>query len=335
MEKVFAIYDSDTMYATRFMEYFRLKKDFNFEITAFTKKESLEDFLKHQIIEILLCGDGITPDMVPKDSIKYIYELSEHPKGNQDSDCPCIFRYQSAQKIMSELLLDYSRKENRTEYKYENEKFVIYSIFTPIPDATKMMFAWSLAHLLSETKKVLFIPLDSLPAPILIMEEGSNHGLSEFIYYLKDNNPNIILKMNSLLHNIANISYLSGLTQGLDLFSVSSEEVCRWIDELNGQMDYDAIIFYINHYSETMVELMKQSDKVFALMKELPYERVVMKEWERQMNFIGLQEHLKKVEKVFMPDEEWSGDNYSSFQELQYSAAWASAKQMVDNWRGE
>jgi hypothetical protein len=54
VEKIFALYDSDLFYATRFMEYLKKRKDFNFEVAAFTKPESFFEFLQEHQIEILL-----------------------------------------------------------------------------------------------------------------------------------------------------------------------------------------------------------------------------------------------------------------------------------------
>lgn len=329
MEKVFAIFDSDTKYATRFMEFFQKRKDFDFEISAFTRKDSLEDFLKQHKIEILLLGDGLLEEEVPKDNIKYIYEISEHPGRTKDRGYPSIFKFQTAQELMSEVMLDYKGKESETTVSYGSGKFGIISVFTPLPNAVKSIFAWSLAMILSEKKKVLFLPLEALPVPILSIEGESNQGLSEFIYYLKENNPNMISKMKSLLCNIGNLSYLSGLTHGLDLFSISKEDICNWVEELKNHSDYDTVVFYLSFYSDAVVEIINHSETVLIAIAEKAYEKAVIKEWERQMEFIGFYVKQDKFHKFLVSEDDWTSGKTLTTQELQKSVVWSGAMQIA------
>lgn len=331
VEKVLAIYDSDTKYTTRFVEFFQKRKDFDFEISAFTKKESLGDFLNQHKIEILLLCDGLSLEGISKENIKYIYMISDHPGREKDCEYPNIFKFQTARELMSEVILDYQGKEQEITSSYGTGKFSIISVFTPIPSATKAKIAWSLAMILSEKKKILFIPLEVLPLPVLSHEDDSNQGLSELIYYLKDNNPSIITKMKSLLRSTGNLSYLSGLTQGLDLLSLSKEDICNLVEELKKHTDYDTVVFYLSFYSDSVVEVMRYSETVWIAAEDKPFERAIIKEWERQMEFIGFDTKQQKFQKYLVSEKEWTSGEIISTQELQNSAAWYDAKQIAKN----
>jgi hypothetical protein len=329
MEKILAIFDSDITYASRFMEYFQRRRDFNFEISAFSKRDSLEEFVKQHNIEILLFGEGINPQEIPKDHIKYIYGITQYPVKENNSEYPCIYKYQPAGSIMSQVILDYNRNENIQDYFLGTGEGKIITVFAPIPEVSKWLFSWSLSLQLSEKNKVLFIPLDSLPAPELYTEEGAHHGLSEFIYYLKENNPNLMSKMKALLRNSNRLDYLSGLSQGMDLFSLNNEEVGKWLEELKSHTEYEVIVFYISHYSYSLREFLKKSATIFAVLSDTPYERAVIKEWERQMEFIDLKEMLLKVKKIIVPKEECTEGKFLSVQELPYSSVGAIARQLI------
>jgi hypothetical protein len=328
VEKVLAIYDSDAVYATRFMEFFQKRKEKEFEIIAFTKKESLEQYLTQHKIEILLFDGSLPLEEKLKDNIRYIYELSDRQSRNQDTGFFKVFKYQAAQQVMQDIMSIYNAGDNKVPCSYSSDCFELVTVFSPIPDAGKLLFAWSLSVLLSERKKVLFIPLDSLPVTVFSSEDDSNQNLSEFIYYLKENTPNKIIKMKPLLRYVGNLAYLSGLSHGLDLFSLSKEEVLNWTEELKNHTDYDAAVFYISHYSDAMVEVLGESSVVYAVMKDNPYEKAVIKEWDRQMEFIGMREKLTRVQKVFLAEEEWMGEKYLSVQALQHCPVWDSAVQL-------
>jgi hypothetical protein len=329
VEKVLAIYDSDAVYATRFMEFFQKRKEKEFEIIAFTNNESLEQYLTIHKIEILLFDASLSLKEKLKDNIRYIYELSDRQSRNQDTGFFKVFKYQAAQQVMQDIMSIYNTNDSKVPCSYSSDCFEIVTIFSPIPDAGKLLFAWSLSVLLSERIKVLFIPLDSLPVTVFSSDDDTNQNLSEFIYYLKENTPNNIIKMKPLLRYVGNLSYLSGLSHGLDLFSLSKEEVLKWTEELKNHTDYDAAVFYISHYSEAMIEILKESTTLYAVMKDNPYEKAVIREWERQMEFIGLQEMLTRVQKHFIAEKEWTGEKYPSLQELKYNPVWDSAEQLA------
>ena len=77
MKKNLALFDSDSIYAARFMEYFRNKQEFEWDITAFTKIEKLESYLQDHSLEILLLGSRQMRESLPVDKINICYLLTE------------------------------------------------------------------------------------------------------------------------------------------------------------------------------------------------------------------------------------------------------------------
>ncbi|MDF2943155.1 MAG: hypothetical protein K0S01_2013 [Herbinix sp.] len=330
MEKIFAIYDSDLIYATRFMEYFKKKKEFNFEISAFTKKESLEEFLQFHQIEILLLGEQASPDDLPIEKIKYIYQFTDDPNEEKRIDQPLIFKYQSVEVIMAEVFNNYIKRENVSQLKSNSKTTKIISIYSPISGIEKLAFAWSLSILLSEQKKVLFVPMDLLPVQLLSFVNNTNQFLSEFIYYLKENS-NIIIKMRSLLSYSGNLSYLVGLAHGFDLLALNNGDIRRWGDELKINTDYQTIIFYIGGYTEAMVELVNISDSVIIPKIETNYESMMLQEWDRQMEQIGVDTNHDKFQNIQIQEEDRLGKENITLQELTNSLTWSIAKKYINS----
>ncbi|MHB8131084.1 MAG: hypothetical protein ACYDEX_19055, partial [Mobilitalea sp.] len=182
MEKILAIYDSDIIYATRFMEYFKKKKDLGFGISAFTKKESFDEFLRTHQVEILILGEYITRENLLEEKIKYIFRFTDDPKAENDTGPPGIFKYQPVQAVMAEIISVYTKKENESEIEHCTEFTKIISVISPTPNEMKLLFTWSLGVLLSERKKVLIVPLDLLPIQLLSFVDYTSQSLSEFIY---------------------------------------------------------------------------------------------------------------------------------------------------------
>lgn len=331
MEKIIAIVDSDSVYAARFMEYIKNRKEYDFEILAFTRYDSIVDYVRQNKIEILLIEEEFASEEFSKENIKYIYVLSEKPGSKNTAVYPGVFKYQKVREIMNEVLTDYIKNENAKESSRIRGGLRVISIFSPIPKDSKALFAWSVAINLSESKKILFIPLKLFPVPCLSNLEGNSQGLSEFIYFLKENNPDIITKLKTLLRYSGNLSCLSGLNHGFDALSINKEDIVRLLQELEVNTDYEAAVFYVEIYSDAMMELIKKSDTVLLPVEENEYERMVFNEWKRQIEFAEINyqpEKFIQLELQLLPDQNYFVE---SIEELKKSPIWFLAEQYCRN----
>lgn len=328
MDKILALYDCDVFYATRFMEYFIRRNETGFEISVFTRMDTLEEFLRLNHVEILLLGDQITLEEQVLENIKYMYQLTENPFYEKGAKGVSLNKYQSVQALMNELLADYSEKENETRIKYNSSQTEIISVYSPITGKENISFAWSLCSLLSEEKKVLFIPLDLLPAQLLPSLNNNSQCLTDFIYYLKEDSN--VDKIQKLLRCSGKLSVLSGILHGADILSLSIEDVQRWISELKEYSDYQTVVFYLGYYTETAIELMKLSDRVIVTTLDKPYELSALQEWERQMNQLGMNTKQDKFQFVKLNKQDEPEQLPLTTSELMNSVSWAEARHYLN-----
>jgi hypothetical protein len=324
MAKIMAVYDSDVMYATRFMEYFRKRTEYDFDIMVFTHQESLKEYLTHHKIDVLLMGDELDITLV-RDSIPYIYQLKENASTHNDEEYPFINKYQSAQSVMRDIMNDLRQREKPNYWTDTKKILTIYSTST---DLNSVLFGWSLSILLAEREKTLYIPLELFSISLLSFIQNENPNLSDFIYYLKENNPNLKPRFTSLLQQYGNLSYLNGITHGLDVQSINKDDICRLVEELKTQTDYQTIVFYLGCYNEAMLELMRNSDKMFLICSKEPYHRLILNGWLRQQERMDSNTFLHNYQKLLF-DEEMQSNYPISLQELRTSRSWTMAKSLI------
>lgn len=286
LEKLLAVFDTDVLYASRLLEFLKTLKWEGFEIMLFTKEESLLDFLKYQSVEILLYGGESSPEDLPKDNIKYIIWLSADMRQGKNKQ-EIIYKYQSAQKIGTELLSQYTRLEDVNQQSEFGEANLI-TVFSPIPGEEKISYAWSMAKELSNRRKVLFVSFEQLPTGFVIQGENSKPSMSEFLYYLKESNIDHMEQLKAYINYWERLSYLSGPSHGFDLLSISREDVSRLLEEIKNCKEYQQIIFYLGIYTEASMEILSSSDEVYIAIRDGPYEERIEKEWERQMGLTGI-----------------------------------------------
>lgn len=298
MEKQLAIFDTDILYTSRLMEYFKKTKWDEFEILLFTKKDSLINFLKYQAIDILLYGGDTSTDEFPKDNIRYVFRLCEDTNQIQGRD-EMIYKYQPACKLGADILSRYTRLEDINQNGSDGDvRFVAF--FAPVPGEDKITYTWSAAKKLSNNSKVLFIDLEQLPAAAMLRQEDSGRSMSELLYYLKEAGSNYIDKLKSYLNYSEKLSYLTGPTHGFDLLSLSREDMGRLMDDIKNHTDYETVILHLGIYTEASMEALSRSDEVNIISCDLPYEESAVKEWERQMGLIGKDNKNLKINRIIL-----------------------------------
>ncbi len=333
MLKILAVYDTDASYAARLTEFIRNENTGSFDVTVFTRSESLEEFLKHGEIELLLLGEEIIPEELPTGKIKYLVKLTDRKTGNQSIDIPLICKYQSARGVLSDILSCYARLENsqpdcRTGGRPGECRII--SIFTPLEGFSEMTYSRFYAAHLAERYKCLYLPFELFPVPTSEEAQEMDHAQSEFIFYLKENSPELLPKLKSLLKYSGRLSVLSGVTHGLDLISLTKEDAVRFIGELRRNSEYVAIVIYLSIYTEFTIELMKLSDNVQILVQESDYAGKVMREWERQMAFYGVDTGLTKFIRISLPTEKATLNVGGFDKEQQYVALRQLAVQQAE-----
>lgn len=327
---IIAIYDSDMIYAIRLMEYIKKRKELRFDVFVFTEEESLLEFGMNRSIDILLIEDGLSITDEIKDKIKVTFILSDYinqPDVNGDIR---VLKYQSAQILISDVLTNYNKLINKSDSNYGTNNTKIVSIISVTPERNKLGFAWSYAYNNSNHNKVLFIPLELLPNPFLDVNEPSISSLSDFLYYLKNKDPQLISIMNSYINYIDSVSYLSGISIGLDLLSITKEDISLWLEKMKAYTDYDLIIFYLAFYNEATVELIKESNEILIPIVEQSEDNQVVRELERQLNYIGVNMLSEKTHKIKIPLTMWSDHGTVSYQELKNSGSWKATVKFIE-----
>ncbi len=329
MNRIFALYDSDSFYTTRFMEYFKRKKEFDFEFTAFTRKDSLEEYLSLHSIEILLLGNQDMGDGLCLNNVSNIYSLTETPDKDAASESRMIYRYQPARSLMYQIINDYNSRSDNIPVTNPSRSSRIISVFSPIQSSEAIIFTWSLGAMLSESKKTLVIMLDPLPVKLAAFADNDTAALTEFIYYLKEQQ-NSIPKLKTLLRYVGNMAYLAGITHAADIISLTREDAVKWAAELRNHTEYPAIIFYLGVYTEAASEMMNISDNVFITGHGESYEDEVAAVWSKQMEYGGIPVTKEKFINIHLDREAELGQGPISYTELRGTSAWNLARQNLN-----
>ena len=152
--KIFAICDAEKQYARKLMEAFCEKKNFGFQIHAFSQVEELKAFAEQTQIEVLLISGKVMSETISRMNIGKIILLSDGEIYEAFSDYESIYKYQSAEHIMKEVLCYYAEYAKPvTGMHYGKQEFEVYGVYSPVGRCGKSALAESLAGSFGKSKK--------------------------------------------------------------------------------------------------------------------------------------------------------------------------------------
>lgn len=300
-----AIYDREVDYANHLMEYIKRKQKKLSQVRVFTNSDSLVEYSEQNPIQILLINESIPIDEIKQDNIKNICLLSEDNDSAENGTHPVIYKFQSAEIVIKELFSYYPLQENQGRTKNPLERNVeIINVFSICSDINRQIFSFSLANQYAALKKTLYINLGIFQVLATLLRCKAEKGLSDFIYFLKQNNPNIINKMNGIITKQNDLDYMEGVSFGPDLYELTSEDMTRWISEMVLNTDYEVIIFDVGSYFQAILELFRNSNKLLLLVGNNSWDQIGYNNFKDQLNWSGYEDILEKISLVPISDEE-------------------------------
>ena len=152
--KILAICDVEKQYAFKLMEAFCEKKNLGFQVHAFSGIEELQEFAARTRIEILLIPGKIMSEKISLLNIEKVILLSDGEVYEEYSDYESIYKYQSAEYIIKEILCYCAEYARPMAGMYCGKKeFEVYGVYSPIGRCGKSALAESLAETFGKKKK--------------------------------------------------------------------------------------------------------------------------------------------------------------------------------------
>lgn len=261
---ILAIYDSDMAYAERLMDYLNRKKDFLLEAQVFTNEAAMEKALEEKTIEIALISESLSIEKMNRTNIRKFLILSEGGFISEGEKQKTIYKYQSAENLIREIVSACLWEEERVPIaavKQRAGKSSVISLFSPCGGCGKTELSFALAGFLSRERSVLLVNWEVFPAEYGD-SRGDEGGFSELMYYRKQGKGNMTFKLKAMVRTVKQVAYLPPADHFKDLYELEKEDVDAFLEMLLTYGGYDAIIFDVGFLSEAVIHLLEKSDKV-------------------------------------------------------------------------
>lgn len=278
------------------------KKNFLLESRLFTSQESLVRFLKEHSVDVLLLGQGVEIDFLTgQKQVGQIIILSEGDLVQEGQGYPVIFKYQSAEKILREIfqIVDQKGTEATVPFRDSASSTEFLGIYRPYGEAFGLH--WIFTGEENPDQKNLLVNMELLSGLSLPEGEGKpveSRGMSELIFYLKQPQEKLSLKLRPLIRQWEGVDYLSPVEDYRDLYSINREDVDRFLSVLDRETDYDRVIFDIGFLTDASLYLLYCCDRVYMPRTRNEWEENQKNALEQLLRREGLGEMLEHIQYI-------------------------------------
>lgn len=295
MNSVIAIYDMDSEYTNKLLDYIQKNIKTGSKVHGFSNLNSLNEYVKKHIITVLLINESINLEEIDHSNVKNICILWEGEKEDINTSYPIIYKFQSAKGIMEQLLLKYPKDLFQNQEVNKNSPMHIISVISLDGKKKQSIMTYSLAREYNKHKKVLYINLHSWQVLSKLLNLNEYNGISETIYYLRQKSPNFILKMKNVIVKVEGLDCIYGTSFGLEVDELTKEDTLLWIEQLHMWNHYEIIIFDVGNIHLGTLELLQQSNEIIYTLNKSSEDDVELDIFKKQLEFAGYQDIIEKM----------------------------------------
>ena len=309
--KTLAILDYEKEYVNRLMQYMNQKRNFDFQVIAFTEEEKLKSYETDHTIDILLCSEDIAEISASEYKARQLFVLSDYNFVREGAKYPSIFKYQSADEIITEILYHFSKNNEEVRFFKSGSTDVI-GICSASGGCYKSTFALAAALHHAKTKNTLFVSFDPFYSIPELPREELKDSLSDILYYLKQSNGSLTAKIKSVIRKLHNLDVICGVAHWIDLYDFTMDEAKNFLVEIMEHMSYQTIVIDIGYFGVNAMELMAGCSSIYVPVREHDFlNRAKEMEWKRQISFIGGEHLFERFHEIQIPyDSRLDGKDY-------------------------
>jgi cellulose biosynthesis protein BcsQ len=303
-----AVYDVDPFYADRFAEFANEKEKTPFTAVAFGSIEKLRAFLQQQPVEILLAGGNVPEEELADLQVGQVIRLSEdgrelhRRKGTESGgENSIIYKYQSSDAVLREVMACYRVEENRTAVHVIGVKSNVIGVYSPVGSCGKTGFCLTLGQAMAENRKVLYINLEDFSG-LSVLTGSTYHGsLSDLVYYFRQGEYSRV-RLDAVLYSWGSLDYVPPAAYAEDLEEIRSSELAGLIMAIANEGIYDVILLDMGHLCINMEPLLELCSVVYAPMREDCVSAAKMEEWKTYMKHSGREHLWERVQILRLPE---------------------------------
>jgi cellulose biosynthesis protein BcsQ len=300
--KILAVCDSEEAYVGRLMEYLNGKQISPFYVRSFTSWEALEDFAQQEEIEVLLVSADIAGEEMrsPQMGKRILLSTGQVPEGLEKE--PVIYKYQSAEKIIREVLNYYAEAgQPFLQAAIWRGEVRIYGVYSPLGRLGKTTFALAFGMACARRRRTLYLNLEAYSGFEELKASLHEWNLGDLLYFLKKGKQGFLYKLKSVTQNLEYLDYISPVLSLEDLLAVTEEEWEILLERLVKDAGYECLVIDFSDSIQGLFGLLGKCGCIYMPVLEDGISQAKLGQFEKILELRGYENLREIIHRIKLP----------------------------------
>ncbi len=304
MGNIIAVCDKEKEYAHRLMEYMNEKNSFVMKATAFSNEENVEEYASYKKIECMLISENMMSEKVRSVNAGRKIVLRENAASDGSSEYKEIFKYQSAEKIVREVMSLYeaekivSGTDDNKDSGATSEKRVI-GVYSPVYCPDKTAFALELCKECAQYSSSLYINLESFSGMGEMIGHADGCNLGDLLYYAGNTGVDLAAKLTGSIVSVRGIDIIPPVQSPDDISGVYSERFKALFSTILSKTSYETIVLDFGNDICDICEIIRFCTRIFIPQLPDMIAKARLNDFDEYIRTRDIDE--KKIRKINIP----------------------------------
>lgn len=263
-----AFLDEEEAYLEQLKGYLIRKKELFFQIRTYTRAESfLADSKRESFDAVVMTaafGEAVKGHIGHAKQVILCEGVKEAPCG----ECFYVKKYQSAEKLLcqiSAMLWQEETEENRCFPETASELIGVYS---PIHHENQMLFGLTMAQVLGETRKVLYVNLMEHSGFYALTKTEAGEDIGDLLYGMLQEGHDFAAGLHRVRLSCRNFDYIPPAVNPEHLAEISKPLYEKLLMAFKNQSGYDVVLVDFGRVFLGFAEMMPAFESFYCLGRE-------------------------------------------------------------------
>lgn len=300
MKHIMAVYDADPVYAVRFAEVVNQREKIPFEVVAFTALEKLKQYAEKHPIELLLVSNAVNKEEAERIGAAKVITLSDGETIQADMEFPSVYKYQSSDSIIREVLACYCEKADVVPGVGRKGAANIIGVFSPVGRCLKTSFAITLGKLLAQENRVLYLNLEECSGLSVLTGESYSGSLSDLLYFHSSGDYSS-LRLNSVVYSMDGLDYVPAVRYPEDLSQGNEEHLASLLSAIAADSAYETLIVDAGSLKRSLLPVLNLCTVIYMPVKEDSVSLAKLEEFDHYLDESGNGIMKERIRKLRLP----------------------------------
>lgn len=300
--RILAVCDPEEAYAGRLMEYLNGKQISPFYVRSFTSREALEDFAQQEEIEVLLISADMAGEEMrsPQMGMRILLSTGQVPVGLEGE--PVVYKYQSAEKMIREILNYYAEAgQPFLQAAIWRGEARIYGVYSPIRRLGKTTFALAFGMACAKRRRTLYLNLEAYSGFEEMRPSLQEWNLGDLLYFLKKGKQGFLYKLKSVIQSLEYLDYISPVLCLEDLLTVTEEEWEVLLERLVTDAGYECLVIDFSDCVQGLFGLLGKCGCVYMPVLEDGISKAKLGQFEKILRLKGYENLRETIHRIKLP----------------------------------